>query len=269
MSDNPRFGGLKKISDLPAAELLARAGMELQTEVSAPIGASVPEVLAELETKGPEAIADMVLLLALALPVREAVWWGCLCMRELLGEGAKPWPTLKAAEDWVFQPGDKTRKAAMEAAEKAGDEPSELCAAAVGFCDGKLGPYEMQAYDAPPAATAKSIFGAVLTALGDIADREADVAEAEEEKREAEAEAREAEREARMEAREAEREARLEAALEADEDIEDEDDEEEDEDADEAPEPEPVDIFKQVGDRVVDRALDIARGGNGKIEIMA
>jgi len=240
VTENLRFGGLKKLSAHPAAELLAQSGLELQTEISSPPGASVAEVLAELESKGEMALPDMFLLLALALPMREAVWWSCLAMRDLLGEGGKPWPTLKAAEDWVFKPGDATRKGALEAAEKAGDEPSELCATAVTFCDGKLGPYEMQAYDAPPWASAKSVFGAIMVAFAEIADRESEAADAAEE--------------AAEEAAEAEAEAAAEAAEAAGEEPE------------EIVAVEPPNVVRIVGNRLLERGLDIARGGNGKRE---
>ena len=135
----------------------------MQTELDAPASASIAEVLAELETK--EAVPDMFLLLAHALPVREAVWWACLSARDTVPEGAKPPAPLAAAEAWVFKPGEETRYAARQALDAAGDDDTALCAMAACCADGTLGPGEFEDYDAPPGVVALSAFSMALISM--------------------------------------------------------------------------------------------------------
>jgi hypothetical protein len=141
-----------------------------QTPIDAPARASVAEVLAEFEAKG--ALIDMLLLLAHALPPREATWWACLAARDILLEGAAPTASLKAAEAWVFRPGIETRAQAREAFDAAGNEDDTFfCAMAASFADGTLGPGELDDYDAPPGAVGGAVFGMVLTSLFDDEDQ--------------------------------------------------------------------------------------------------
>jgi hypothetical protein len=60
--------------------------------------------------------------MAHALPPREGIWWGCLCMQHACGENLTPVEraAATAAVQWVFQPGDETRAAAKSPAEAAG-----------------------------------------------------------------------------------------------------------------------------------------------------
>lgn len=61
-------------------------------------------------------------LLAYALPPREAVWWGAMCVGHAapaaLGDAERA--ALAAAEAWVRQPDDRTRRDAAWAAAAAG-----------------------------------------------------------------------------------------------------------------------------------------------------
>jgi hypothetical protein len=60
--------------------------------------------------------------MAHALPPREGIWWGCLCMQHACGENLTPpeRAAATAAVQWVFQPGEETRAAAKSSAEAAG-----------------------------------------------------------------------------------------------------------------------------------------------------
>lgn len=160
MSD--RFGNLKKIPRDPARRLLALAGARLSVPVSAPAAASVGDVLAELE--GADAWPDLLRLLSVALPVREAIWWGCVSAETFAGD--PPPRTLAAARAWVFKPDDANREAARAAAEAAGpeDETAPL-ASAVAMHDGKLGTGDLAAHDAPPGVAAALVLSVVATAL--------------------------------------------------------------------------------------------------------
>lgn len=165
MSD--RFQGLKKIPAQPAARLLAVANTKLQTEIESPASASVSAVMDELAAK--EALPDMVRLMSVALPPREAVWWACVAARDLVGDEVTP--CLKAAEDWVFSPTDEKRRAvqvALEAAEM--DDDTTLVATAALYAPGDLGPGEMAEHPAPPGAVSSCAFGQNLMTLGTAED---------------------------------------------------------------------------------------------------
>ena len=166
-SPSDRFAGLKKIPKEPALRLLALANMKLDCPLKAPASAPVDVVLAELDAAG--AWLDMLRLLAAALPPRERVWWGCLAAEDTLTEDAPRPLTLTAAQAWVFKPSDDTRAKARSALEAADpDDQATLCAMAVAMCDGKLGPGDLAAYDAPPGAAAIAVFGAALLSLGAV-----------------------------------------------------------------------------------------------------
>jgi hypothetical protein len=57
-----------------------------------------------------------------ALPLREGVWWGCLCMQHACGNRlpAPEYAAARAAVQWVLQPTEESRAAAKAPAEAAG-----------------------------------------------------------------------------------------------------------------------------------------------------
>lgn len=63
--------------------------------------------------------ADAVRVLASALPKREAVWWSCLSVRNVCGDGLSDPDTaaLEAAQEWVADPSEEHRRAAEQAAQ--------------------------------------------------------------------------------------------------------------------------------------------------------
>lgn len=162
---DPRFKELSKLPDEPAAKILTRSNAVLQTPLDAPASASVAEVLSELDAKG--ALIDMLQLLAHALPPRQATWWACLSARDIFPEDAGTLTlSLRAAEDWVFQPSDETRARARAAFDAAPNEDDTvLCAMAATLADGTLGPGELEDYEAPPGAVGGAAFGIALTSL--------------------------------------------------------------------------------------------------------
>ncbi len=145
-----RFENLKKIPPDPAAKQLAQANTKLQTKIAAPASAPVAVVLAELEEKG--AKVDMLRLLSVCLPPREATWWACLAARDIIGAEAKTVPPpLAAAEKWVFKPNAENRQAARDAFESAEqDDDTVYCAMAAVYADGTLGPGPLANSPAPP-----------------------------------------------------------------------------------------------------------------------
>lgn len=160
---DPLFCELQKLPTDPAARILARNNVVLQTPLDAPASASVSDVLQELQ--GKDAQIDILQLLAHALPAREATWWACLAARCML-DGTPLTLSLKSAEAWVRQPSLGTRTIVREALDTASNEDETMfCAMAASFADGTLGPGELEDFDAPPGAVGGAVFGMVLTAL--------------------------------------------------------------------------------------------------------
>lgn len=110
---------------------------------------------------------DAIRFLAHALPHREAVWWGALCVKHASGETLPPAESaaLKAAVTWVLDPSDANRTAAKAPAEASGvGTPSGSLALAVTWTGGTLAPPmpRVQPVVPGPYLPAKGIAGAVL-----------------------------------------------------------------------------------------------------------
>lgn len=162
-----RFADLKKVPKEPAARLLAAKATKLQTQLDAPASASVEAVLAELAEK--RAWVDLMRLLSVALPDREAVWWACIAARDIVGEDATP--CLKAAEAWVFDPSEANREKVQMALDVADmDDDTALAATAALYAPGNMGPGEMAEHPAPPAAVSACAFAMNMTTIGDMED---------------------------------------------------------------------------------------------------
>ena len=135
-------------------------------------GVELPDGAAELLAKKPT-VAQLVAQLAEreqfpvavqvrahALPIRDAVWWACLCAKSV---GASP--ALAAAERWVVAQSDETRRAAFVAAEAAGVGSPAGCAALAAFLSGgSLAPVGLAEVPPPENAAANAAGGAVTLA---------------------------------------------------------------------------------------------------------
>lgn len=161
--DTLSFDDLRKIPPQPAARMLAAAGARLSTRLAAPASATVSAVLAELADK--QALFDMLHLMAVVLPGREAVWWACLAARDLVPDGQNT-PSLAAAEAWVFKPDTANRAAAQRAMEAADiDDETVYCALAAVYADGRMGTGDLADQPAPPAAVSAAVLTMNLKAL--------------------------------------------------------------------------------------------------------
>jgi len=163
---NTRFDNLKKVPAEPAAKLLANANTKLQTKLAAPVSAAVGTVLKELEEKA--AKIDILRLLSVAIPPREATWWACLAARDLIGgPDVKPVPPpLACAERWVFKPTQENRQAARVAFEGAEmDDDTAYCAMAALYADGTLGPGDMNQHPAPPNGVSAAVLAMNMIAM--------------------------------------------------------------------------------------------------------
>jgi hypothetical protein len=114
---------------------------------------------------GKKLFQDAIRLVAFALPKREAVGWGCLCVRHSLGtdDASKISETQVAAEGWVSNPEDGNRWAAKGAADKEGlESPSALLALAAFFSGGSIVPASLQPVAPPDQMTSQFVAGAVM-----------------------------------------------------------------------------------------------------------
>ena len=114
---------------------------------------------------GKELLLDAIRLLAFNLPKREAVGWGCLCVRHSMGteDPSKISETQVAAERWVSIPDEGNRRAAKAAADKEGPEsPSAHLALAAFFSGGSMVAPDAQPVAPPDHITHQLVAGAVM-----------------------------------------------------------------------------------------------------------
>src|SRR5215472_1123567 len=100
------------------------------------------------EGMGPREFVDALLakreyvpgidFMAHALPPREGIWWGCLCVQHTYGEALTPADRAAAiaAVQWVLKPGEEARSAARRPAEAAGAASAAGSLAAAAFLSG-------------------------------------------------------------------------------------------------------------------------------------
>jgi len=114
---------------------------------------------------GNELFLDAIHFLAYALPKREAVGWGCLCVRHSLGtqDASKISETHVAAERWVSNPDEENRRAAKIAADKEGlESPSACLALAAFFSGGSMAPANLEPVAPPDHVTPQMVAGAII-----------------------------------------------------------------------------------------------------------
>lgn len=120
-------------------------------------------LLAESEDPNPA-----IIFAALALPKREAVWWGCLTLRGmgLVDEASQE--GLRLAEAWVREPEEAERRAAGEFAEAEYFEGAGAWIAFAAFTtSGSLAPAGLQAVPPGPEVSGKCVAMAVMLATAD------------------------------------------------------------------------------------------------------
>jgi len=138
-----------------------------------PEGAEPLAFLATLAAS--ERPVDALTYFAHLMPRRETVWWGCQCVRAIQGES----PGLAAAEAWVRDPQEKTRRAALDLG-NAGDKrrAASWLAMAAGYSGGDIGPADRKPLSpahpqiiappvpAAPHMTASAVGAALALAIG-------------------------------------------------------------------------------------------------------
>jgi hypothetical protein len=120
--------------------------------------------------------APAIDFLAHALPPREAIWWGCLCLQQVSASPLSPpeAAACKAAVAWVLEPTEGNRRAAQPPSEAAGPStPAGGLALATLWTGGSLAPSTTQPNPKVPPAPpvppgpflpARAVAGAILLA---------------------------------------------------------------------------------------------------------
>lgn len=107
---------------------------------------------------------EAIVYLAYLLPRREAVWWGCQCVRAM--NGNKPDDALLAAEAWVRDPDETSRRAALDLGWKRdARRATTWLALAAGQSGGSIAHEDAPHVPAPPQATALDVKAAVILAI--------------------------------------------------------------------------------------------------------
>jgi hypothetical protein len=107
---------------------------------------------------------EAIVYLAYLLPRREAVWWGCQCVRALRGGEADE--ALLAAEAWVRDPEEATRREALNIGwSRDARIATTWLALAAGQSGGSIAPAGAHPVAPPPQATALDVKAAVILAI--------------------------------------------------------------------------------------------------------
>jgi len=161
-----------KTSASPLRQLCDRAKVGEEASALLTNESTTKEFIALLVNK--ELFRDAIRLVAYLLPKREAIGWGCLCVRHILAnQPDKPSPPVQmAAERWVSAPNEENRWAAKEAADKEDPKtPSGLLAMAVFFAGPSMAPPNIQAVP-PPDHITSEIVGNVVVLAGVVKEPE-------------------------------------------------------------------------------------------------
>ncbi len=156
---------LTKIRAATAAEVCANFDLDGEGRKLLRNGMTPQEfVTALIEKKRNVTAIDFM---AHALPVREGIWWGCLCMQHALGDGLSPLDraAATAAVQWVMRPTEENRTAAKAPAEAADPmSPAGPLAMAANQTGGSIFPPNLPFKPHPPFAPAKAVARAVKLA---------------------------------------------------------------------------------------------------------
>lgn len=107
---------------------------------------------------------DAITYAAYLLPRREAVWWGCQCVRAI-GDN-KTDAALSAAEAWVRDPEEETRRAALKLVTPGHRRvASTWLALAAGHSGGSVTPEGSHPIAALPHTTAVAVKAGIILAI--------------------------------------------------------------------------------------------------------
>jgi hypothetical protein len=167
---------LLKLSTTDFPALLPRLDLPAAARLAVQSCPSAIEALPALEEGN--FLLEAARLVAHALPKREAVWWACMCALHTAPPDLPEPDRLarEAAELWVRQQSDATRRAAMEFAEAVEFATPEAWTAVAAFWSGEsLAPEGQPAVPPAPHLTGTAVAGSVAMAAvrGDVMRRTA------------------------------------------------------------------------------------------------
>ena len=150
--------------------------LEADADAVANACTEVAEALDRLTAGG--FLIEATRLVAHALPKRESVWWACMCAIHTapvdLPDADRK--CREAAEDWVRQPAETSRRAAFDLAQASGFGTPEAWAAMAAFwSSGSMAPEGQPVVPPAPHLTGTAVAGSVALAAvrGDVARRNA------------------------------------------------------------------------------------------------
>lgn len=115
-----------------------------------------------------EHYSDAVVFLAHALPMREAIWWACVCARYHLNATDQLYQQgLTIAEAWVYDPSDAHRRICKRYMEQ-GEKPSaaSLVCSACFWTGGTISVADAPPMEVPPHLYMHAVAAAIITAVG-------------------------------------------------------------------------------------------------------
>lgn len=156
---------LVKVHSATAAEICANLYLPRDARRELRLGMGPREFLdALLANKQYSAGIDFV---AHALPVREAIWWGCLCFQYAFGQKLtdEDRAACLATALWIWQPDEERRIAAQAPADVAGPQSAAgKLARAAYLTGGSLAPPNLPVKPPSPFAPAKAVATSVKLA---------------------------------------------------------------------------------------------------------
>lgn len=160
MADVPTLRSGKSLAEICEASGLSEEALALLAD------GQEPKQYVELLIERVHFI-DAVRFLAHALPKREAVWWAWVSAKRAVPEQPAPeiQAVLEATEQWIKEPTDQHRRAAMARAEAADFSTPAGCAGLAAFFSGdSLAPPDVDPVPPGEYMAAQAIAGAIVLA---------------------------------------------------------------------------------------------------------
>ncbi|WP_207480976.1 DUF6931 family protein [Arenibaculum pallidiluteum] len=156
---------LRKAAHAGAVQAAALCDLGSEARALLETHASSAEFLHALKARG--LVRDAVQFLAQVLPMREGVWWACVCARAALPEDApaQDRAALEAAQAWVYQPVESNRRAGLERAQATDfRSPASWAAMAAFWSGGSMAPPGLPAVEPRAGLAGMAIASAVILA---------------------------------------------------------------------------------------------------------
>ena len=152
---------LRKIPQEHALEIISRYQVDKSLREQIPANQSPHELINQWLKE--EKYSELVTFLCHALSAREAIWWGCLCLRMVAQElNDDQQQALSAAEAWVHESTEANRRISEVRAKRAElDNAAGWLAQAAFWSGGSITPIDGPASPAPPYLYSHAVAGAI------------------------------------------------------------------------------------------------------------